>query len=120
MQKSAHQIAELNSGEKPKMFNVNMVHLKQPLKNRGLEYVKNNNGTVTINGKTFDRATDVESYLVAVDRIDIPLTNEGITKELNEIYDELDRKNEEERREQEHFQSCGGNAGYVNGQLVYV
>jgi hypothetical protein len=53
------------------MFNVDMRSLVQPLKNRGLDYVKNSDGTVTINGKTFDRERDVEDYLITIPRKDI-------------------------------------------------
>jgi hypothetical protein len=54
------------------MFNVDMRSLVQPIKNRGLEYEKRSDGTVTINGKNFDRERDVEDYLMTIPRKDIP------------------------------------------------
>ena len=56
---------------KTRILNVDMTNLKRPLKNRGLDYMKNENGTVTINGKAFDRARDVEDYLITIDRLDL-------------------------------------------------
>jgi hypothetical protein len=56
------------------MFNVNMARLIQPLKNRCMEYVKNPDGTVTIDCKTFDREIDIENYLITIPRKDFPRT----------------------------------------------
>ena len=52
------------------MFNVDMSRLKQAIKNRSLEYKKNDDGTVTINEETFDREYDVEVYLMTIPRTD--------------------------------------------------
>jgi hypothetical protein len=57
---------------KKDMFNVDMTQLKQPLKNRGMGYTRNADGTVTVDGKIFDRASDLERYLMAIPRKDIP------------------------------------------------
>ena len=48
-----------------------MTRLIQPMKNRGINHVKNDDGTVTINGHTFDRESDVEEYLISIPRNDI-------------------------------------------------
>ena len=54
-------------------FNVDMSGLKQPLNNRGLHYSRNEDGTVTINGKKFDRSRDIEGYLEKMPRKDMPV-----------------------------------------------
>lgn len=54
-----------------KMFNVNMSQLVQPLKNRNMTYIKNSDGTVTVDGKVFDREIDLENYLMTIPRKDI-------------------------------------------------
>lgn len=52
------------------MFNVDMTRLKRPLRDRRLSFIKNNDGTVTIDGKLFDRESDVENYLMQIKRKD--------------------------------------------------
>lgn len=54
------------------MFNVDMSKLKKPLKNRGMDYQKNADGTVTVDEKVFDRESDLEIYLMDIPRKDIP------------------------------------------------
>lgn len=50
-------------------------NLKQPCKNRGLEFVNNKNGTVNIGGEPFEHARDAENYLTTIPRTDIPCSN---------------------------------------------
>jgi len=54
------------------MFNVNMRGLMKSLEHRNLTHTKNSDGTVTINGKVFDRESEVERYLEAIPRKDLP------------------------------------------------
>lgn len=45
-------------------------NLIQPCKNRGLSFVKESDGSVTINGVNFLRMSDAERYLEGVQRND--------------------------------------------------
>ena len=48
-----------------------IIHLRKPCKNRGVELIDNNDGTATINGNKFDRGRDVEAFLESIPRNDI-------------------------------------------------
>jgi hypothetical protein len=48
-----------------------IIHLRQPCKNREVELVDNDNGTVTVNGHTFERGIDVSDFLESIPRKDI-------------------------------------------------
>ncbi len=52
------------------MFNVNTAPLIQPAKNRGKTITKNDDGTASIDGVVFDRASDVDDYLGKLPRLD--------------------------------------------------
>ena len=54
------------------MFNVDISRLKTPAANRGISITKNDDGTASVNGLTFDRARDLEDYLITIPRTDIP------------------------------------------------
>lgn len=54
------------------MFNVNINGLKKALEHRGLVAVKNDDGTVTLNGVVFDRLYDLENYIEQFPRKDLP------------------------------------------------
>jgi hypothetical protein len=49
-----------------------MERLKVPLRNRGLNYTREANGSVTVNGNNFSRESDVEDYLATIRRKDLP------------------------------------------------
>lgn len=61
------------------MFNVRMDRLKQPLANRGMTFNKNDDGTVTIDGKVFDLESEVEVYLEGIPRKDLPESQEKVS-----------------------------------------
>jgi hypothetical protein len=60
----------VNQKENVMFFNVDVTRLKKPLENRGLSFVKNKDGTVTVGGNVFDRESDLEKYLESIPRKD--------------------------------------------------
>jgi hypothetical protein len=48
-----------------------IARLRQPCKNRNIELIDNEDGTITINNSTFGLNSDAENYLMNLPRVDI-------------------------------------------------
>tara|TARA_R110002153_G_C13332612_1_gene498566 strand:- start:5625 stop:5993 length:369 start_codon:yes stop_codon:yes gene_type:complete len=90
------------------MFYVDVTKLKQALKNRGLKYQRNGDGTVTVDGKVFDRSSDLDLYLMSIPREDLTIELDKImgrkkvadmTPDELETYRAYMRKKKRESRE---------------------
>ena len=50
-----------------------IARLRQPCKNRNIELIDNEDGTITINNSKFGLNSDAENYLIDLPRTDIPM-----------------------------------------------